>query len=71
MGHTRPLFVYIRHFSPDKYSSNLTIDDNNDGALGTRTRCGRMVSVDKTTELWQPPLIKYLSKVMWLRKARL
>ena len=42
------LFLTILYFSRDKYSTNLT---KNDGLLGTRTRGGRKVGADESTEL--------------------
>ena len=56
------LFLFISFFSHDKYSTNLTINDKSiDGMLGTRTRGGRMVGADKSTELWRDPQVKSLS----------
>ena len=50
------LFLFISFFSHDKYSTNLTINDKSiDGVLGTRTRGGRMVGADESTELWRHP----------------
>ena len=52
MEQTRPLFVHFSSFSHDKYSTNLTINDKSvDGMLGTRTRGGRMVGADESTEI--------------------
>ena len=46
------LFCLFSFFSHDKYSINFTIKDKSvDGVLGTRTRVGRMVGADKSTEL--------------------
>ena len=44
-------------FSQDKYSTNLTInDESGDGVLGAQTWGGRMVGADKSTELWWHPI---------------
>ena len=52
------LFLFILFFSLDKYSTNLIINDKSlDGVLGTRTRGGRMVGADESTELWRQPLV--------------
>ena len=55
MGQTRPLFVYFRPFSQNKYSTNLTIIESIDGVLRIRTWGGRMVGIDESTELWRRP----------------
>ena len=44
-----PLFVYFR-FSHHKYSTNTINDKSIDGVPGTRTRDGRMVGADESTE---------------------
>ena len=50
------LFLFISFFSHDKYSKKMTMNDKStDGELGTRTRGGRMVGTDESTELWQHP----------------
>ena len=50
----RPLFVYFRFVSRDKYSTKLTINDKRiDGVLGTQTQGSRMVDADEPTELRQ------------------
>ena len=49
MGQTWPLFVYFSFFSHDKFDISI------DGVLGTRTRGGRMVGANESTELWQQP----------------
>ena len=52
MGQTRPLFVYFRPFlnSMTITVQNLTIKSV-DGVLGTRTRGGKMVGADESTEI--------------------
>ena len=54
MGQTRPLFCLFSSFSQhnDNIVQNLTIKSV-DGVLGTRTRGGRMVGADESTELWR------------------
>ena len=51
MGQSRPLFVYFRSFLFT--ISIIQIEKRLEGVLGIRTRSHRMVSADKTTELWQ------------------
>ena len=47
-----PSFCLFSFFSHDKYSTNLTINDESiDGVLGTQ----RTVGADKSTELWRYP----------------
>ena len=49
-------FCLFLFFSHDKYSTNLTKNEKSiDGVLGTRTRGGKMVSADKSTEIWRHP----------------
>ena len=63
------LFLFISFFSHDKYSRNLTINDKSiDGVFGTRTRGGRMVGTDESTELWRHPpiLICYTLELFFL-----
>ena len=58
-------FLFILFFSHDKYSTNLTINDKSiDGVLGTRTRGGRMVGADESTELWRHPPTLFLSALL-------
>ena len=45
-------FGLFSFFSPDKCSTNTINDKSVDGVLGTRTRGGRMVGADESTELW-------------------
>ena len=61
MGQARPLFVYFLFFSNDKYSTNTINENSIDGVLGTRTRGGRMVGADESTELWRHPLLGLIS----------
>ena len=54
IGQVRPLFIYFRFFSNDKYSTNLALNDKNiDCVLGTRYRGGRIMCADESTELWR------------------
>ena len=48
MGQTQPfLFIFVI------FSTNLTINYKSvDGVLGTQAQGGRMVGVEKSTELW-------------------
>ena len=56
LGQTRPLFCLFQFFSHDKYRSNLTINDKSfDGVPETRTRDGKMVGAEYSTELWRTP----------------
>ena len=43
------LFSFFSHY---KYSTNTINDKSVDGVLGTRTRGGRIVGADESTELW-------------------
>ena len=64
-GPIRPLFVYFRSFSHDKYSTNTINDRSIDGVLGTRTRGSMVVGADKSTELWRyPPYLDSLLRVI-------
>ena len=46
-------FCLFSFFSPDKYSTNTNTNDKSvDVVLGTRTRGGRIVGADESTELW-------------------
>ena len=46
------LFSFLSH---DKYSTNTINDKSIDGVLGTRTRGGRIVGADESTELGVTP----------------
>ena len=48
MGQTMPLFIYLFSFFPMTNKNDNSVDD----VLGTRTRIGRMVGTDESTELW-------------------
>ena len=48
------LFLFS-FFSHDKDSTNTLNEKGVDGVLGTRTRGGRMVGTDESTELWRHP----------------
>ena len=66
MGQTRPLFCLFSSFSQhnDNIVQILTIKSV-DGVLGTRTRGGRMVGADESTELQRHPItytLRYLSR---------
>ena len=56
MGRTRHIFCLLLSFSQhnDIIVQNSTIKSV-DGVLGTRTRGGRMVGADESTELWRHP----------------
>ena len=58
MAQTRPFYL-LSFFSHDKYSANTINDKSVDGVLGIRTRGGRMVGADKSTQLWRHPLMYY------------
>ena len=62
MGQARPLFVYFSFFSNDKYSTNTINEKSIDGVLGIRTRGGRMVGADESTELWRHPHMEFFSR---------
>ena len=49
-------FCLFSFFSHDKYSTNTINEKSVDGVLGTRTRGGRMVGADESTELWRHPI---------------
>ena len=61
MDQTRPLFVLFLFFSHDKYSTNTINDQSVDGVLWSRTKGGRMVGADDSTELWWHPKDVYLA----------
>ena len=48
-------FCLFLFFSLDKYSANTINDKSIDGVLGTRTRGGRIVGADESTELGVTP----------------
>ena len=54
---------FILVFSHEKCSTNLTINDKSmDGVLGSRTRGGRIVGADKSTELsWHPTKVQLIT----------
>ena len=54
-------FGLFSFFSPDKCSTNTINDKSVDGVLGTRTRGGRMVGADESTELYRHPMIEKIS----------
>ena len=54
MGKIRPLFVYFCSF----HMTNIAEIDYNYGVLWTRTRDGRMVGADESTEQWRYPSAK-------------
>ena len=69
MGRTRPLFVYFRSFSHDKYSTNLTVN-NKSIVIEIQTRGRRMVGAHKSTELWQRPyLFVWIGRSGWTIEA--
>ena len=43
--------------------SIIQIEKSVDGVLGIRTKGRRMIGTDKTTELWQPPMV--LNLLLW------
>ena len=49
-------FCLLSFFSHDKYSTNTINEKSIEGVLGTRTRGGRMVCADESTELWRQPM---------------
>ena len=52
-GPTRPLFCLFYFFSHDKCNTNLTINDKSlDRVFGIWTQGGRVVGIDKSTELF-------------------
>ena len=57
MAQTWPLFVYFRPFLNTNTVQSLTTKSV-DGVLGTRTRGGRMVGVDESTELLRHPRLQ-------------
>ena len=57
MGQTRPLSF----FSHDKYSTNTINEKSVDGVLGTRTRGGKMVGADESTELGGTPTFMFVA----------
>ena len=61
MGLTRPLFAYFSPFHMTNTALILQMKKSVDGVLGTRTRSGRMVGADESTELWWHPLAFFLS----------
>ena len=58
-------FCLFSSLSHEKYCIQTINDRSVDGVLGTRTRGGRMVGADESTEIWRHPtdLFVYIVKV--------
>ena len=55
-GQNLPLFVYFLSFHLTNIAQILKMIKSVDGVLGTRTRDGKKVGADESTELWRHPL---------------
>ena len=60
-GSNQASFCLFSFFPQDKYSTNLTINENSkDFVHGTRTHGGGMVGTAESTELWRHPSAQIL-----------